>query len=387
MILLEEPYISQTLVDFLEKTKIPILSNNFVRRTLSTNSNLNVIEETDFIQLYRNSDYPKLYTVSEYALDWIYKTLGDDKLTEKVSLMKDKAAFRRASSCIYEDLCFLEISYANLAEFDISTIALPAVLKPSVGFLSAGVYTITDKIDWENAITDIHRNFVRQANSFPDDVVKDSSFILESYIQGREFAIDLYFKNFDPVIINIFEHPFSSGKDVSDRLYYTNKVLFDNYLSVFTEHISRLNNVLKLDNIPVHIELRVDERNRIVPIEINPLRFAGLCLNELHCHITGKHPLSYFFESTIPDYTSMWNGKENTTFCFSIFEKPEEVNDKQLDINKLKKLFHKHLEIRAVNNSKLNILAFVFSETETSDQTEINNILHIDTLHLLKYQA
>jgi hypothetical protein len=387
MILLEEPYISQTLVDFLEKTKIPILSNNFVRRTLSTNSNLNVIEETDFIQLYRNSDYPKLYTVSEYALDWIYKTLGDDKLTEKVSLMKDKAAFRRASSCIYEDLCFLEISYADLAEFDISTIALPAVLKPSVGFLSAGVYTITDKIDWENAITDIHRNFVRQANNFPDDVVKDSSFILESYIQGREFAIDLYFKNFDPVIINIFEHPFSSGKDVSDRLYYTNKVLFDNYLSVFTKHISRLNNVLKLDNIPVHIELRVDERNRIVPIEINPLRFAGLCLNELHCHITGKHPLSYFFESTIPDYTSMWEGKENKTFCFSIFEKPKGAKGKQLDTNRLTQLFSKHLEIRTVNNPKLNILAFVFSETETSDQTEINNILHIDTLNLLKSQA
>jgi hypothetical protein len=387
MIILEEPYISQTLVEFLEKTNVPILNNDFVRRTLSDNSNLNIIEKTDFIQLYRNSDYPKLYTVSEYALDWIYKTLKDEKLTKLVSLMKNKAAFRRASSCIYEDLCFLEISYADLAKFDISNIALPVVLKPSVGFLSAGVYTITNKSDWKNAIEDIHQNFVQQANNFPDDVVKDSSFILESYIQGREFAIDLYFKNFDPIIINIFEHPFSSGKDVSDRLYYTSKVLFDNYLSMFTEHISRLNKVLKLENIPVHIELRVDEKNRIVPIEINPLRFAGLCLNELHCHITGKHPLSYFFDSTIPDYISMWKGKEKETFCFSIFEKPAGVNNKQLDIDKLKQLFSKHLEIRTVTNSKLDILAFVFSKTETSDQTEINNILHIDTHQLLKLQA
>jgi len=385
MIILEEPYISQLLLDYLEESQIPVLSNTLSEHACLSHNKLNVIEEKAFIAHYNTTSPPRLYTVSEYALNWVCTVLHNEKLVDQITLLKDKVAFRKVCSCIYEDLLFDEISYTDLFEFNISEVRLPVVLKPSIGFLSAGVYTITNLDDWKNALENIQKNFLKLAGTFPDTVVGDACFILESYIHGREFAIDLYFKEKEPIIINIFEHPFTSKEDVSDRLYITNKTLFDDYLSMFTEHITRLNKVLNLSNIPVHMEIRV-ESGKIVPIEINPLRFAGLCLNEIHFYITGKHPLSYYFSGTRPDYNLMWKDKESKTFSFSIIEKPEGFQNEALDIGKLKHVFSEILEVRLVDSPKLNIFAFVFSEIETSNKIELNNILNLDVTKLLNYK-
>lgn len=382
MIILEEPYVSNTLLSFLEEEQVPVLKNEFSEKIFLDHPNLNILNEQSIVELYRTSSNFQLYTSSEYALDWVYKTLPEKSIIDQVSLLKDKVLFRKACNSLYEDMVFSELSYTDLFSFNISEIALPIVLKPSVGFLSAGVYVITSIEDWDNALADIKINFKNQAALFPDKVVGDGLFIIESYITGTEFAIDLYFNGTEPVIINIFEHLFSSQKDVSDRFYRTNKALFDDYLSVFTDHISKLNQVLNLKDIPVHIEMRM-EGDRIVPIEINPLRFTGLCLNELHCHIAGKHPLSYFFSKTTPDYDGMWKGKEDKTFCFSIFDKPADTLNKSFDTEKVKHLFSNILELRPVNNPKLNINAFIFSETLSSDKEEAEVILNLDMNHTM----
>jgi Carbamoylphosphate synthase large subunit (split gene in MJ) len=377
MIVLEEPYISEPLLDFLEESQVPVLRNNFSTLVFPQHNKLNILNEKEFINQYHSSSGQSLYTVSEYALDWVYQTLQDEKLIMQISLLKDKAAFRKACNSMYSDLFLKEIPYANLFTFDLSKVRLPVILKPSIGFLSTGVYTIANRSDWEKALTDIQGNFLKLSGTFPDTVVGNTQFILESYIHGQEFAIDLYFLEKEPVIINIFEHPFTSSKDVSDRLYTTNKTLFDDYLCLFTEHIARLNQLLNLSNIPVHMELRV-ENGKIIPIEINPLRFAGLCLNELHTHITGKHPLSYYFSRVRPDYDSYWKGKENKTFFFTVIEKPEETRNMRLDMEKIQQEFSNILEIRKVENPKLPIYAFIFSEMDNSNQAEINHILHLD---------
>ena len=383
MIILEEPYISETLLLFLEESQLPVLNNTVAKRVSRTHTKLNILEEQEFIEHYNSSNEPSLYTVSEYALGWIYDALPQATMLEQVTLLKDKAAFRKACSVVNQELIFQELSYYDLATFDISTVTLPIVLKPSVGFLSAGVYTITNETDWKEAVDDVQENFKARASMFPDKVVKDGKFIIESYIQGREFAIDVYFDEKEPVIINIFEHPFSSEKDVSDRLYNTSKKLFDNYLKPFRDSISRLNEVLNIKNIPVHIELRMDENNKILPIEINPLRFTGLCLNDLHSHISGKHPLSYYFSKTKPDYEAMWRGKEDKTLSFSIFEKPENTQIEDLDLEHLKSKFSKILEYRPVNTEKLDIAAFVFYETNNNNEAERDYMLRLD-MNLMK---
>ncbi len=385
MIILEEPYVSEVLLSYLENNSIPVLKNELSIKVSNDFPNLNIYEEQSFIEMFHSSQKNCLYTVSEYALDWVYNSIDCSETKEKVSLLKNKAAFREACSGIYKDFFYKEISYSNLFNFDIRDIALPAILKPAVGFLSAGVFVIRTKEDWKDALVDIKATFVNQATLFPDKVVKSSSFIIESYIPGREFAIDFYFNNYQPVIINIFEHVFTSNTDVSDRLYITNKKLFDNYLEKFSQHLTTLNKALKIKDMAIHLELRMENGN-IIPIEANPLRFAGLCLNELHNHIAGKHPLSYFFEKSIPNYKAMWEGKEEKTFCFSVFEKPPFTETSQEETDRIMTLFSEPLEIRTVNNPNLNILVFVFSAIEANNTSELNNILYYNTQEITEFK-
>ncbi len=367
MVILEEPYISEMLIDYLEENSIPVLGNNFTKQPLS--NSLNLKSDFDFIGRYHHSK--KIYTVSEHALDWVNSTLNDWELNGQVALLKNKVAFREACSHIYPGFFFRKFSYTELFTFDASVLQFPLVLKPSVGFLSKSVYTLLNENDWKEALLEIRKSVEEKVNTFPETVVGNDVFILESYIQGKEFAIDLYFREKEPVIINIFEHPFSSEKDVSDRLYITSKEIFDNYLTLFTEYTSHLNKTLDLDNIPVHIELRVDGNN-IVPVEVNPLRFAGMCLNELNFYLTGTHPLEFYFSDAAPDYKKMWEGKENEIYCFSILEKPES-SPGNIDTTSIAKIYSDILEIRPVKNPDLDIQAFIFSKT--SNTKELENIL------------
>jgi len=57
-----------------------------------------------------------------------------------------------------------------------------------------------------------------------------------------------------------------------------------------------------------------------------------------------------------------------------------------LDIGKLKHVFSEILEVRLVDNPQLNILAFVFSEAETTNKSEISNVLNLDVTKLLNYK-
>lgn len=383
MVVLEEPYVSETLLNYLEKTQMPVLKNNFSERQFTLHEKLNLIDGKDFIYQYHSMSSPRLYTVSEYALDGVCNALKGENIVKQVTLLKDKYAFRKACDGIYNDFLFKEVNYPDLYTFDISKINLPIVLKPSVGFLSAGVYTIESFEDWKNAIKDIEKNFKSLSDLFPDTVVGDNRFIIESFIKGTEYAIDVFFKEKEPVIVNIFEHRFSSTKDVSDRLYLTNKALFDKYLNLFTDYIRGLNSVLNLSNIAVHIEMKADGKT-IIPIEINPLRFTGMCLNELFCKFVGEHPLTYYFTGKTPDYNSIWEGRENKTYYFSIVEKPEGINNPVLDIDKLKKQFSNILDLRLINNPKLNILAHVFAEIDGNSERELHNITNLDVKTLLK---
>lgn len=370
MIILEEPFVSQMLIAYIEKHNIPVLQNKFTKQFSC--SNINLLAEADFIEQYEKSK--KIYSVSEYALEWIDKSLHDNNLNTQIDLLKNKAAFRAKCSHLYTNFFFKELSYIELCTFDISQIQVPVVLKPTVGFFSAGVFIIQNKNDWKQAIDAITNSFFEHALQFPDTVVGSKSFILESYIKGREFAIDLYFANNEPVIISIFEHLFSSEKDVSDRLYITSKTIFDEYLQVFTDYMKKINQFLVLDNIPVHVELRIDGEN-IMPIEINPLRFTGLCLNEISFYITGIHPLHYFMSNTAPNYSDMWIGKEEEIYCFSIIEKPKRHNSSLFDLEAVTNLYSHILELRMLTHQKLDIHAFIFSKT--TNKQELDNILNL----------
>lgn len=377
MLILEKPYVSDLLLDCAVKNNLPVLKNYMAEHLKEKGYDLNLLNDAEFLAAYKERG--RLYSMSENALSWVYKYLAGSELVEKIELLKNKSDFRRLCSNIYPDFYFKELSLDELYDFTTSELQLPLVLKPSVGFLSAGVYVINTVEEWKNAVNDVKANFMKVSSQFPEFVVGTHSFLLEEYIKGEEFAVDVYFdEKKNPVILNIFHHRFASENDVSDRLYCTSKDIYDKYYDLFIDFLVKINQLLGLHDFPIHIEFRYNG-TKAIPIEINPLRFAGFCLNELQSHISGIHPVMAYLNNIKPDYKKMWNDRETDVFSFLVFERPAGIsNATQLDEKKLCSEFSDVLELRPVKEASVGVFATMFSRTSKENLPELDRALTLD---------
>ena len=383
MIILEKPYVSAPLVEYLEKSQIAVLRNEMSELLVKQGHCLNLVNDNEFVTQYKQSG--KLYAVSENALVWLYPHLAGSELIEKVKIVKDKAEFRKICAKIFPDFYYKEVEMNELRSLNPDELALPLVIKPAVGFLSVGVYIVRNKAEWNAALDDIDKNFAKQCAVFPETVVKSGKFVLEDFIQGEEYAVDAYYNNDGkPNIINIFHHIFKSETDVSDRLYCMSKEIFESNYQPFNQFLIDLNGVLNLRNFPMHVEFRVDKNSgKAIPIEVNPLRFAGMCLNDLTRHTCGLLPVQCFFEGTHPDYATMWNGIEDDVFSFVVLDKPYETT-KALDFEKIKKHFHGVVETRDIMNPAMSVWGFLFVKTDKAHRSELQEILNSDLTEFIK---
>ena len=375
MIILEKPYVSAPLVAYLEEKQLPVLHNDMASLLTKQGRKLNLLNDQQFVDEYQKSG--KLYAVSENALVWLYAHLPESELVKKVKILKDKAEFRRICQQIYPDFYYKEVEMKALRSLNPDELPLPLVLKPAVGFLSVGVYIVRSKSEWQAALDDIDQNFAKQCAVFPETVVRSEKFVLEQFIEGEEYAVDAYYDaEGKPNIINIFHHIFKDETDVSDRLYCMSKQIFEANYPAFNHFCFDLNGVLGLRNFPMHVEFRVDKHSgKAIPIEVNPLRFAGMCLNDLTRHTCGLLPVKAFFEGIHPDYQTMWNGIEEDVFSFVVLDKPYETT-KALDFEAIKKHFHGVLETRNIMNPAMSIWGFLFTKTSKEYREELQEILH-----------
>lgn len=377
MIILEKPYVSAPLVEYLEKSQIAVLKNEMAELLTKQGHRLNLLNDIEFVEQYKQTG--KLYAVSENALVWLYPHLAGSELVEKVKIVKDKAEFRKICAKIFPDFYYKEVEMNDLRSLNPDELPLPLVIKPAVGFLSVGVYIVRSKAEWNAALDDIDKNFAKQCEVFPETVVKSGKFVLEDFIQGEEYAVDAFYdKDGKPNIINIFHHIFKSETDVSDRLYCMSKEIFESNYGKFNQFLIDLNGVLQLRNFPMHVEFRVDKNTgKAIPIEVNPLRFAGMCLNDLTRHTCGLLPVQAFFEGIHPDYATMWNGIEDDVFSFVVLDKPYETT-KAIDFEKIKNHFHGVVETRDIMNPAMSIWGFLFVKTDKVHRTELQEILNSD---------
>ena len=380
MIILEKPYISDMLLTWLQEENIPVL-NNKVARSCSKSYALNLINDDEAIAECKKAK--RLYTVSENALSWVLENYPDKNYINKVNVLKDKKKFRDLCKSLFPDFYYKNIHVTELKEMDATTLPYPVVLKPTVGFFSVGVYTLENKEDWAHAIDDINTNFDAASANFPASVIKKTNFIIEQYIKGDEYAIDAYYDTKGkPVILNIYQHPFLSDKDVSDRLYLSSKTIYDNYLNAFLTFLTTMNSIVGLKDFPFHAEFRISGET-IIPIEINAMRFAGLCLNELACQIYGMHPVKAYLEDFHPDYSSIWKGKEDKILGFVVLAKDSKNKDRTFNFEKLSAKLSHVLGIRKADSSFKNVFGFIFIEVEEKNKQELQRILSLDLTDFL----
>ena len=383
MIIAEKPYISDFLIDSVEKLQIPILKTEELEKKLAINKNnrkLNIVDDISAVRFCSQSDNFMLYTNSESSFDWISKNLSSFDVVENINLFKNKVEFRELIKTVYPEFFYKKLSYEELFNVDISSFPEKFVIKPNVGFLSLGVHTVKNKSEWQTTLDKIKSEIHLLDTEYSDVVVNSSDFIVEELISGKEYAVDVYFNKIGkPVILNIFEHPFLDEDDVSDRIYITSSsIIKDNYEQINQLLIS-IGKEANLKNFPMHIELRRNLKG-FIPIEVNPMRFAGWCTTDVAKYAYDINVYEYYFKQKEPDWDYIFNKNDQYFYYFSMAEVPSNIDKKKIksfNYELFCRNYSNILEFRKVDFSCNPVFAVIFGKTDK--YSEISNILKLKT--------
>ena len=362
MIVLDEPYVSEPLIAWLEESQHPVLDNAFAR-SIADGRALNLVSSDEAVR--RIDAGERVYTNSENALAWIVESAHNESLSRAIGLFKDKAAMRAALAGLDPDLFFKSCSVDELFKLDFSQLPAPFVLKPSVGFCSMGVYAIQNREDWERALADIQQNASSWHDMYPESVIGAGSFILEGYLEGTEYALDAYFdEDGAPHILNILRHDFAGPEDTSDRMYLTDGAIVDAWNDRFTAWLAAVNKVVGARSIPVHVELRVDG-DTIAPIEFNPLRFAGLGGTDVAFYGVGLRTYEAFLEDTPVDLEALYAAHPGKVYSMSLLNPaPEADLARPFDGAALCERFSHVLAYHGFDPVTVGFYGFLFLETD-----------------------
>ena len=381
MIILDQPYVSLFLQKAARDMGIPVLNCSKDSELISL-TDVKTVNENEFINITKTRSPLLLYCNSENSFQWIYKNLKDTVLPRQIEQFKDKVIFRKLVKEIYPHFLFKEVSYDQLAKIDTSKIKKPFIIKPAIGFFSMGVHKVSDDNEWGSILGFIQDEMDKVKGLYPTEVMNSSKFIIEEYIEGAEYAIDAYYdSNGDPVILNILEHPFSSNGDVSDRLYFTSKKIIKKYLIAFRDVLTAIGKATGISNFPVHVEVRVDNSGNVIPIEVNPMRFAGWCTTDVAYYAYGINVYELYFQQKRPDWDQILKTDDHTLYCIVVADIPGDINFKEIKgINYEAYLsnFSNLLEFRKINYKQYPVFAFSFISVEC-DSNEVDKILNLES--------
>ena len=315
MFFVDKPYISEFFKATLRDNAIPVVGTDIAQK-MSLYNGTNIITEEEAIEIVKQLDDPTIYTTSENSYHWISKHLYFSDISEKIELFKNKYKFRELTKSIFPNLYFREIPTKDLKRIEFDKISLPFILKPITGFFSIGVYKVSSYSEWVKTMDLITEEIAPTKNLYPECVLNTNSFIIEEYIDGEEFAIDAYYNSIgEPVILGIFKHIFSSDNSVSQRVYCSSKEVIESNLEEFTNFLEKIGDLAKIKNFPLHIELRRNSNGILLPIEVNPIRFAGWCTTaDLSFLAYGFNPYLYFYYQKKPDWCQILKEKEGKLF-------------------------------------------------------------------------
>lgn len=381
MIILEKPYVSEFLLDTIVQNDWAVLQNNVVNDAEIEEGALKLIPESTAKNYYLTQEYPLIYSNSENSISWILDNLPESNLASYIKLFKDKVAFRELLKELYPNFYFQSVKFDELKNMSSEGIKFPVVLKPAVGFLSFGVHTIKDDKEWREAIAQLDSEMKAASKLYPKNVINSSDFIIEELIEGEEFAIDAYFdRDGEPVILNIFQHPFLNSKDVSDRIYLMSAGIMIKYMAKFAILLREIGDAKKIKNFPMHIEIRVKEDGEIIPIEINPMRFAGWCTTDVAKYAWGINVYDCFYNQKRPDWNNILANASKEVYYFSMAEVPigmDKAKIKGFEYEKFLANYSNVLEVRRIDYKNNPLFAVIFGSTTKKE--EVERILKLKT--------
>jgi len=388
MFILDKPYVSDFLKQTVEEFQIPVLLTPSAKELTESNK-INFVPEAEAIQRFKTNPNELIYTNSENAINWIFKNLQFTDLSKKIDLFKNKFKFRQLLKSLNPNFYFREVSFEEIENIIIEELPFPFIIKPSVGFFSLGVHKVLNMTGWEKAKALIKKDIKIIKDVYPKEVVDVEKFIIEENIEGDEYAFDAFYNSEGrPVILSILKHLFSSDGDVHDRIYISSKEIIENNIEIFLYFLQEVGKLSGLKNFPLHVEVRVDKNGKLMPIEINPLRFGEWCTTaDLTWFAYGFNPYDYIHFQKIPDWANILKDKKGKIYSNIVLNNSTEVaadKIKSFDYDKLLSKFEKPLELRKANFKQFLIFGFLFTETREDNFQELEWILNSDLKEFIK---
>ena len=369
MMIVDEPFAAPELIEYLECTQEPVLLNSMAEKILERHS-IKALGDEEFAARVNAGE--RLICTSENAFSWIAQHIEDKAVTEAIATFKDKARMRKLLAPMYPSLEYCEIPTAQLKEVCFEDFSAPFVLKPNVGYCSVGVYVVESRQQWDAALADIDENMAVWRSRYAKSALDEGSFVVESYLEGTEFAVDAFFdENGEAVVLDVLRHEFANAADTSDRCYITGASVIREYAPAFASWLTEVNGYVGAKNFPVHVEARMKD-GEITPIEFNPLRFAGICGTEVAYHAYGFHTYDYYLRDIKPSWNELLSGKEGKLYCMGYLPAPEELAAGKcgFDYDGLLSHFEDLRAFYRFDPQQIGALGFIFLETEENDETE-----------------
>ncbi|MGB3649831.1 MAG: ATP-grasp domain-containing protein [Rivularia sp. (in: cyanobacteria)] len=256
----------------------------------------------------------------EASLSFILDNLPQQRLNQ-VNAFKNKATFRKLVKELYP-LFYVELTRENLRDFEYPEKVETVVIKPSLGTASIGIRIVRGQQEWTKAVDSVLKDIDIAKEHMNPAMLNDSSFLVEEFVDGDEFACDGYWNaNGKTVITGIYQHPFASSLDVSDTVYYTSTKVVAQTIEPTMKVLEHIGAKLGMRRFPFHFEFRFSN-NKIFPIELNPLRFGQVALPDITEYAFGFNPYDLFFTDKAPDWDSLLTDANSKVYAFVLADIP-----------------------------------------------------------------
>ncbi|MDP8269340.1 MAG: ATP-grasp domain-containing protein [Candidatus Tenebribacter davisii] len=255
----------------------------------------------------------KIYAPTESALEVILDRSNNTVFINAVEMLKDKFKFRQMMSDMYPDFYYRMVSLDELGSIDLDR-EKKYIVKPVKGFFGTAVKELNKNTDITKIVKEIRSELDENTKYFSESVLSKNDLIIEQFVEGEEYAIDMYFnEDGKPEILNIYHHPLPEKNEYFHVLYYTNKEIFAKFYDELETIFINLNRYLNITNFPIHAEFKLEDE-KLIPIEMNPLRYGGFGLADLTYYAFGFNPFNAFFSNIKPDWQQIWAKRNEYNF-------------------------------------------------------------------------
>jgi ATP-grasp domain len=322
----------------VERQKVYLIASDAesgTRESLPATAQMEIIDSDNLIQTNLRFTKPdKVCIGSEAALDRVIDKIDDPVRVKAIALLKNKYAFRQILADIYPSFQYQYIQAHQIQDLQVTQ---KSVIKPVKGVFGTAVKIIDRDTDLTELAAKLQTELTKNAELFSPSVLSTTDFLVESYIEGEEYAVDMFYDSGGAAcIVNIYHHPLPLNPAYLHVIYYSSQLIFDRIYTKAKDFFTELNRILAVTNLPIHGEFKFDgvggaspKDNRLMPIELNALRFGGMGLGNLVFHALGVDPYACFAEDIEPDWRKIWQDRQTELFVFFIA-----YNGAKIDVSK-----------------------------------------------------